>query len=92
MKRNNPINILIILVVAILGGYYLFPSVTFYMKSPEKRSEIIKNNPEVLDDVINLGLDLQGGMRLVLEIDKSKSGNRGCARARKPTTTALSGR
>ncbi|MGD9201877.1 MAG: protein translocase subunit SecD, partial [Chitinispirillia bacterium] len=36
------------------------------------RRETIKNNPEILKKVINLGLDLQGGMRLVLEVDRSK--------------------
>lgn len=72
MNKNNPLSILLILVIAGLAIWYLYPSVTFYIKSPEVRREIIKKHPEVLKKVINLGLDLQGGMRLVLEIDRSK--------------------
>lgn len=72
MNKNNPVSIIVILVVAGLAIWFLYPSVTFYMQSPEVRRETIKNNPEILKKVINLGLDLQGGMRLVLEVDRSK--------------------
>lgn len=72
MKRNSPLSVLLILVIAGLAIWYLYPSVTFYMQSPEKRAEIVVNHPETMKKVINLGLDLQGGMRLVMEIDDSK--------------------
>ncbi len=72
MGKNSPLSILFILVVAGLAVWYLYPSVTFYSRSPQERSELIKENPDILKKVINLGLDLQGGMRLVLEIDRSK--------------------
>jgi protein-export membrane protein SecD len=74
MKKNNPISILIIVLAALLAVWYLYPSVLFYMKSPSERREAIRENPEVLNRVVNLGLDLQGGMRLVLEIDRSAIG------------------
>ena len=72
MNKINPVSIIIIFLVAVLAIWFLYPSVTFYMQSPEERRETIKNNPEILKKVINLGLDLQGGMRLVLEVDRSK--------------------
>jgi protein-export membrane protein SecD len=72
MKKNNPLVILLILAITGIAVWFLYPSVTFYMQSPEKRIQVIRKNPEVLKKVINLGLDLQGGMRLVLEIDRSK--------------------
>ncbi len=72
MKKNSPISIIIILAITGLAIWFLYPSVTFYMQPPEKRMEIVQKNPDVLKKVINLGLDLQGGMRLVLEIDRSQ--------------------
>ncbi len=72
MTKNTPISVLLILIFAGFAVWYLYPSVTFYMQSPEDRAEIIKNHPDVLKKVVNLGLDLQGGMRLVLEVDRSK--------------------
>lgn len=71
MNKINPLSILIILVIAGAAVWFLYPSVTFYMQPPEKRREIIQNHPDVLKKVINLGLDLQGGLRLVLEVDRS---------------------
>ncbi len=72
MTKNTPISVLLILIFAGLAVWYLYPSVTFYMRTSEDRAEIIKNHPDVLKKVVNLGLDLQGGMRLVLEVDRSK--------------------
>lgn len=71
MKKSNPISILVILIVAGLAVWYLYPSVIFYSKTPEQRKQLINDDPRILKKVINLGLDLQGGMRLVLEIDRS---------------------
>ncbi len=72
MTKNIPISMLLILIFAGLAVWYLYPSVTFYMRTPEEREEITREHPDVLKKVLNLGLDLQGGMRLVLEVDRSK--------------------
>lgn len=72
MNKKNPLSIILILVVAGLAVWYLYPSITFHMKSPEEKKTAIEKNPDILKKVINLGLDLQGGMRLVLEVDRSK--------------------
>ena len=71
MNKINPLSILIILVIAGAAVWFLYPSITFYIQPPEKRRDIIQNHPDVLKKVINLGLDLQGGLRLVLEVDRS---------------------
>lgn len=51
-----------------LAVFYLFPTYQFYFAPP--------SNPDQLESVkqksINLGLDLQGGIHLVLEVDPSK--------------------
>jgi len=44
----------------------------YYSKTPQERDAYAKENPKILKRILNLGLDLQGGMRLVLEIDRSK--------------------
>ncbi len=68
MKKNSPFTIILILLVAAAAVWYLYPSVMFYLKSPEQRFEMVSEDPALTKKVINLGLDLQGGVRLVLEV------------------------
>jgi SecD/SecF fusion protein len=67
MKRDTTRS-LIILATVFLGLFYLYPTYQYYFAPP--------TNPDELDAVkqksINLGLDLQGGIHLVLEVDPSK--------------------
>ncbi len=71
MKNNLLWKLLAVLALTALACWYLWPSANFYAKSPEKRAELIKQHPDINKQIINLGLDLQGGMRLVLEVQKS---------------------
>ncbi|HEU4725148.1 MAG TPA: hypothetical protein VFU59_07610, partial [Candidatus Eisenbacteria bacterium] len=68
----------------------LWPTFQFYSLSPAKRQEVLQARPasatneedrkrlqemaDLRDKSIKLGLDLQGGMYLLLEVDKSKLG------------------
>jgi SecD/SecF fusion protein len=70
--------------------YTLLPTFQFYAMPPEKRLEVLRARPadatndedrqrlqklaDLRDKAIKLGLDLQGGMYLLLEVDKSKLG------------------
>jgi SecD/SecF fusion protein len=70
--------------------YTLWPTFQFYAMSPAKRQEVLQARPaaatndderqrlqklaDLRDKSIKLGLDLQGGMYLLLEVDKSKLG------------------
>jgi protein-export membrane protein SecD len=70
--------------------YTLWPTFQFYSLSPEKRREVLQARPsaatapeererleklaKLRDRAIKLGLDLQGGMYLLLEVDRSKLG------------------
>ena len=57
---------LLIIVATILGAlYYLFPTYQFYYAPPDNPDELER----VKKQAINLGLDLQGGIHLVLEVD-----------------------
>jgi len=71
MKKNSPFSILLILAVVALCIYFLFPSYVYYSKTPVEREAYAHDNPGIFKKILNLGLDLQGGMRLVLEIDRS---------------------
>ena len=72
MNRNFVARIVTILVCLGLAGYFIYPSLVFYAKPPEVRQQYAKKHPVILKKVFNLGLDLQGGMRIVLEVDRSK--------------------
>ncbi|MGH7681802.1 MAG: protein translocase subunit SecD [Candidatus Eiseniibacteriota bacterium] len=70
--------------------YTLWPTFQFYAMSPEGRREVLQARPasatneverarleklaKLREQSIKLGLDLQGGMYLLLEVDKSKLG------------------
>jgi len=72
MNQKNAFNLLIVLATIALAGWFLKDSIIYYSKSPAAREEYIAKNPTIFKRIFNLGLDLQGGMRMVLEIDRSK--------------------
>jgi protein-export membrane protein SecD len=62
----------IILVVIVIGYslFALYPSSTFYSMTEEEEARLTsEERDDYLQSVIKLGLDLQGGMHVVLEID-----------------------
>lgn len=70
MKRNwKPLLILALVAVAI---YYLYPSVQYYGLTEEDKTALERTNPARLSQLqsrsFNLGLDLQGGIHLVMEV------------------------
>ncbi len=71
MKKISPMSILLILATVALAVYFLVPSFVYYSKTAEEREAYVLQHPSIFRKILNLGLDLQGGMRLVLEIDRS---------------------
>jgi SecD/SecF fusion protein len=65
MNRNKVVKLLTIILVIGIVCWQLYPSIQYYRLSPEEREaeRILRNK------AIQLGLDLQGGMHLVLEVD-----------------------
>jgi len=65
-----------VLAVTALSVWYLWPTYRFYSMSAAERTALQEKEPKKLADLrkkaIHLGLDLQGGMHLVLEVDRSK--------------------
>lgn len=72
MKKNSVISLFVILIAFGLAVFFLKDSVYFYAKPAQERQEYAQKNPSIFKRIFNLGLDLQGGMRMVLEIDRSK--------------------
>jgi len=70
--KNVGLRFGIVAAVLALTVYLLIPSFQFYSKSEAEQEAIRTDAPQTLKRILNLGLDLQGGMRLVLEIDRSK--------------------
>ena len=70
MKRNRKLVLIVALIAAAV--YYLLPSVDFYSMTDDEREALGLKAPEQLVDLkkrsLNLGLDLQGGIHLVLEV------------------------
>ncbi|MBN2188838.1 MAG: protein translocase subunit SecD [Chitinispirillaceae bacterium] len=71
MDRKTAIRLLVVIASIILMVVFLYPSFIYYSKPLPQREEYIKTHPDILKKIVNLGLDLQGGMRLVLEIDRT---------------------
>ena len=70
MKRNRKLVLILALIAAAV--YYLLPSVDFYSMTVDERESMGLKSPGQLADLkkrsLNLGLDLQGGIHLVLEV------------------------
>ena len=71
MKQNwKP---LLILALIIMAAFYLYPTVQFYGLDEAERGQMQRHAPASYFDLqkrsINLGLDLQGGIHLVMEVD-----------------------
>ena len=70
MKRNRKLVLIAALIATAV--YYLLPSVDFYSMADDEREAMQLKSPAQLADLkkrsLNLGLDLQGGIHLVLEV------------------------
>jgi len=75
MKGENW-KIVLTAVFFIAALWYLFPTVRFMAMSDEQKEQMADTDPAGLNELqsraIKLGLDLQGGMHVVLEVDKSQ--------------------
>ena len=73
MTRTDQWKLAGVIIATALSLWYLLPSFRFYSLPPAQRVSD-RSAPEVADlrrKAIHLGLDLQGGMHLVLEVDRT---------------------
>jgi SecD/SecF fusion protein len=73
MTRADQWKLLSVIAATVLSLWYLYPTYRYYSLSVAERGKL---PPAQLADLrrkaIHLGLDLQGGMHLLLEVDRSK--------------------
>ncbi|MDO8735012.1 MAG: hypothetical protein Q7K21_07625, partial [Elusimicrobiota bacterium] len=63
----------IIFWAVLLGSvYFLWPTFLWYRMSTDEKLNSQKMKDKIVSKILNLGLDLQGGIHLVLEIDSDK--------------------
>jgi protein-export membrane protein SecD len=73
MTRTDQWKLAGVLLATVLSIWYLFPSVRYYSLTPTQRQALSAADLSKLrKQAVHLGLDLQGGMHLVLEVDKSR--------------------
>ncbi len=72
MRRSLRWRVIIIIAAILLAAWFLYPTIRLQFMSPEDRDQM---DPLALyrleKKTIKLGLDLRGGMHLVMEVDKS---------------------
>ena len=73
MSRTDQWKLLGVVAVTILAAIYLFPSYRFYTSTPAQREAMkAEDLAKLRKQSVHLGLDLQGGLQLLLEVDKSR--------------------
>ncbi|MBU2624609.1 MAG: protein translocase subunit SecD [candidate division Zixibacteria bacterium] len=76
MRRNESIRIVAILVVLIVAAIFFYPTARLWLMSSEEKATMADRDPLGLRDLessaIKLGLDLRGGMHIVLRVDVSE--------------------
>ncbi len=63
---------IIIFLCLVVAGIFLYPSFKWYSKPQEEQERLRSRRHPLLKKALNLGLDLQGGMHLVLELKTDK--------------------
>jgi protein-export membrane protein SecD len=62
-----------VVAATLLAAWYLYPSIVYYSITPAQRERLpAAEQRDMRKKAIHLGLDLQGGMHLVLEVDRSR--------------------
>ena len=76
MRHRLKIRWAIVAVAFVAGLWYLWPTARFYSMPAQERQTLQRDDPSSFERLksaaIKLGLDLQGGMHLVLELDDTE--------------------
>ncbi|MCX7919932.1 MAG: protein translocase subunit SecD [bacterium] len=73
MGRLGKWKLILIAVVLIASAWYIYPTIRWYSLSKEQQSKLSKSEYEFLNKrKLKLGLDLQGGVHMLLKVDMDK--------------------
>jgi protein-export membrane protein SecD len=64
--------LLLVFLALVVAGVYLYPSARWYNHSREDQERMRARRNPLVNRILNLGLDLQGGIHLVLELQTDK--------------------
>jgi len=85
MSRTQNWRIIVTLVMIVAAIYYSWPTIRYWMLSEAEKEQLKQDNPaklfEMKQEAIRLGLDLQGGMHVVLRVQKEKLDTKGADEA-----------
>jgi preprotein translocase subunit SecD len=77
MERAWYTRLVLVLALIVVASYYAAPSVIYFMSPPEERrsrTAMEERIPDWMPDSrLNLGIDLQGGLHLVMGVDTEKA-------------------
>lgn len=72
MQKSIQWKAILTAIIVILALAYLYPTYQWYSKSPEERIKLEESKDKILGKILKMGLDLRGGMHLVLEVDLNR--------------------
>jgi len=72
VKKTVVWNMIVTLVLLLISLIYLYPTFRWYSFSQEKRDELERNRSSIIGRILKLGLDLKGGIHLILEVETEK--------------------
>jgi preprotein translocase subunit SecD len=79
MKKSQRITIGVIVVLVLLSLYGLYPSLVFHSMTNDEKQALLDSNPteyyKLKNRALRLGLDLKGGMHIVLQVEKPAEGS-----------------
>src|ERR1035437_880802 len=55
-----------------LSAYFLYPTLRWYRMPLEERADLERDRDPIIKKILNLGLDLKGGVHLLFELDRDK--------------------
>jgi len=78
MRQTQKVSLIIVAALILLALYGLYPSIVFHSMSHGEQEELKANDPteyySLKNKAIRLGLDLKGGMHIVLAVEKPQEG------------------
>ncbi len=72
MQKSMQFRVFLCIAVVVAALFYLYPTYVWYGKPQEERDMLEKQKDKMLGKILKLGLDLRGGMHLVLEVELDK--------------------
>ncbi|MFH1784450.1 MAG: protein translocase subunit SecD [bacterium] len=72
MNDATKVKFVLILIVLVIAGWFLYPTIDWYTRSEADRQKAQEYGDGIMGKILQLGLDLKGGIHIVLQVDDSK--------------------